>query len=174
MIINIDPIDIKIIRPYVGVDEIRFKMSPTDVQEFWGPPASSGTNYLGNYTETRSSSVATYEKKGKSPFLIEVGFSGSCTRLRVHGVNLFTYTKRRVLENLLEIDQNAYFDLGTVVFLSLGISLTGYFDSDGDDSDWAATAFATGRWDDYLSSMARFSPHVLEEKFREREKKRRP
>lgn len=161
---NLDLTEIRKIHPLVGVDNVHFKMAPFDVEEIWGAPDYVIPNALNERVEYRSTLVTTYSE-GKDSQLIEIGFSKACKLIQVVGINLFSYPKRKRLEALLDIDNNAYEETGTVVFLSLGVSLTGFFDKDGDDSDWAVTAFVGGRWDNFLSTMTRFNSQSLERKF---------
>lgn len=55
------------------------------------------------------------------------------------------------LVELLNLDKDAYEDVGIIVFKNLGISVTGFEHSD--DDDLAISAFSRVHWDEDLEAM---------------------
>jgi hypothetical protein len=70
------------------------------------------------------------------------------------GINLFALDAPVVLKKLIEFDSEPMEYLGFLVFLKLGIQLTGFCDDDDDDK--AAALFVRGRWDSRMSKMKKF------------------
>jgi hypothetical protein len=56
-----------------------------------------------------------------------------------------------VVRRLAAADPDPTEMVGLLVFLKLGIALTGFHD--GRESDLAVTVFEPGRWDEHLSKM---------------------
>ena len=97
--------------------------------------------------------VAQVQKN--SDQLIEVGFGHRATGVSLNDIRFFEQSQQEVLSELYKIDSNAFIGHGAIVFLNLGVSLTG-FQSD-DDNTRAITAFAKGGWDDIIPSMKTFA-----------------
>lgn len=57
--------------------------------------------------------------------LIEVGFGHRATGVHIYNIQLFEQPQQDVLSELYKIDNNAFIGHGSIVFLNLGISLTG-------------------------------------------------
>lgn len=148
-----DEKQIQSIYPRQGVDAIKFGMSPLEVEAIWGPPDSSGKNFLGEVNESRSGIETTYA--GVPPVLVEVGLPRRCVNAELNGVAIFQPNKLDKLKALLAQDPDVFEDVGMIVFKNLGVTLSGFLHTD--DSDVAASVFAPGRWDEDLQEMNRFS-----------------
>lgn len=88
--------------------------------------------------------------------LIEVGFGQRAKEVHINNIRIFEQPQQEVLSELYKIDSNAFIGHGSIVFLNLGISLTGF--AKGDDVSRAITAFAPGIWDDIIPSMKPYAP----------------
>ncbi|QDD66156.1 hypothetical protein EJD96_19285 [Herbaspirillum seropedicae] len=146
-----ETLHIKDIFPYVGVDHVRFGMTPPEVAQLWGEPHSRSMNFLKQYVEYRGSVSTTYSSENQ---LVEIGLSRRCTDARIENIQIFLPPKRSRLVELLNLDKDAYEDVGIIVFKNLGISVTGFEHSD--DDDVAVSAFSRGHWDDDLEGMRAF------------------
>lgn len=142
------PLKIEEVIPYVGVDHVRFGMTPAEVAQVWGEPHSRAVNFLKQYVEFRGSVSTTYSSENQ---LIEIGLSRLCTDARLENIQIFSPPKRSRLVELLNLDKHAYEDVGIIVFKNLGISMTGFEHSD--DDDLAISAFSRGLWDEDLEAM---------------------
>jgi hypothetical protein len=91
----------------------------------------------------------------KSDQLVEVGFGPSATNVILDSIHFFEESKNDVVRRLCKIDSNAFTGHGSIVFLNIGVSLTG-FEIDDDASERAVTAFSRGLWDIIIPSMKPF------------------
>jgi hypothetical protein len=132
------------IHVYSGVNDILFGASPSDVATKFGPPKRMRTTPLGELEETRGSFFCRYAQWR----LVEVSF-GPEESVSFAGVDLFH--SPTALETLLLSDPDPGELHGFLVFLKLGIAITGIHD--GDTSQLAVTVFPKGRWDEFLSKM---------------------
>ncbi len=71
------------------------------------------------------------------------------------GVNIFGEESHLVLAKIMTADPNPMHYLGFIVFLKVGITLTGFHDED--ISQRALTLFERGAWDHRISKMQPFS-----------------
>lgn len=145
---SMDALKIEEIISYVGVDDVRFGMTPTEVAKVWGAPHIQSVNFIKEYVEYRGSVSATYSSENK---LVEVGLSKRCINARINGVKIFSPPKSSRLAELLNLDKDAYEKFGMIVFRNLGISVTGFEDSD--DEDVAMSVFSRGHWDEDIERM---------------------
>jgi hypothetical protein len=126
--------------PYVGARPITFDMSQFEVEGIVGPPASVETNDFGETEERRGPLTIRYSTQDLK--VVEIAFLPQ-GRLFYQGVGLFQ--KADVITFLSQYDR-PFEIVGFVVFLELGITLTGFHDND--ESQKAITVFREGRWDD--------------------------
>jgi hypothetical protein len=133
--------------PYVGADPITFEMSPPAVENIIGPPISVGTNDYGEREEWRDSLIVRYSNRDSR--VVEITFRPNA-RLLYKGVDLFQ--KEAVISFLSQYDR-PFEIVGFVVFLDLGILMTGFHDND--ESQKAITVFRKGRMDQFRGQLAR-------------------
>jgi len=139
--------------PLSGVAEIKFGMTAAEVESLWGPPAHRAKNMLGDSTEVRDASLITYDSADGG--VAEIGFPSTYPNVTVKGVQIFQQPHARTIEQLKQLDAEAYVDEGFIVFKDLAISLSGF---GGDDFDeLTVTAFKAGWWDDDLAEMTKMS-----------------
>ena len=80
-----------------------------------------------------------------------IGFGRQMLNVQFEGLNIFKEEPMLVLKNLSLKDGKPYFYLGSVVFLNLGISTTGFYEDD--ISKKAISLFKKGAWDKRISKM---------------------
>jgi hypothetical protein len=139
--------------PQSGVAEIKFGMSASEVESLWGPPTRSSKNILGDSTEVRDASLITYDSADGG--VAEIGFPSTYPNVIVKGVRVFQQPHAKTIEQLKQLDADAYVGQGFIVFKNLAISLSGF---GADDFEaLTVTAFKAGWWDDDLADMAKLS-----------------
>lgn len=133
------------LEPHVGALPIRFGMSQNEVSRVLGPPKRVTTNFLEEREEQWDSVFIRYSGSGG---VIDLSLVPPAT-LHFHGNELLNAPDPIVV--LLGSDPDPFEWVGSVIFLAIGVSLTGYHD--GDHSERAITIFAPGRYDDYRSQL---------------------
>jgi len=146
-------LDIKKIFSYIGIDKVRFGMSPDEVASIWGTAEHGSENFLNELVEFRNGISTTYSH-GK--MLVEVGLPKNCTNVELNNIPIFLPSKKDRLRQLLALDRSPMEDVGMIVFKDLSISITGFEHSD--DSDLAMSVFSRGRWDKDFKTMTRYQP----------------
>jgi len=138
-----------ILVPYVGAIPITFAMVPADVEKEVGPPDDVGTNNLTEREERRGPLVIRYSKiDGK---VVEIALLPAAN-IVFQGRNLFRTDN---LVNFLSQYDRPFEFVGFVVFLALGITVTGVHDND--ESQKAITVFRSGRWDEFRNELVPLS-----------------
>ena len=141
-----------VLQPYVGAIPVTFEMSPADVQQLLGSPARIETNGLGEREEEwhdekdwRDSVTVRYSKiDGK---VEEIAFLPAA-KLIYQGHDLFR--DEGVIDFLSQYDI-PYEIVGFVVFLELGITVTGFHDND--ESQKAIVVCRKGRFDAFRDEL---------------------
>lgn len=145
-----------VIRPFEGAGAINFGMSPSNVAALIGDPDQISTNHLKQRVEFRSfMNVAYATDSGKNLIVNHIGFGRQMQEVLFENANLFRDDPRDVLRALTLADRNPMIYLGFVVFLNLGVALTGFHDND--ISQKAVSVFERGAWDKRLAKMAPFA-----------------
>ncbi len=135
--------------PYVGTLPIRFGMTPAQVEQIVGPPAQVGQNFLGERDEQRGGVNVRYSKTATS--VVEVSLLPAM-QLLLDSRDLFR--ERDPIQTILQYDPNPFEWVGFIIFLEIGLAITGYHDDDA--SQRAITAFCKGRWDPYRDQFSEF------------------
>jgi hypothetical protein len=138
--------------PYVGSLPIRFGMTPAEVREALGEPDSVTSNRKGERDERRGETNVRYGSNNQN--VVELAF-GPHVPVLYKGVSLFE--DPRALATLARDDPAPVEVLGFLLFLGLGIALTGVHDRD--PNQLAISVFERGRWDHL---QARFRPYSIE------------
>jgi hypothetical protein len=142
--------------PLVGVGPVRFGMSPAEVAAVLGGASRTRTTSLGEAEEVRDGITVRYDKAthGVVEIAIDTGIS-------------LTLGATPILEGdapiaaLLQRSRDVVECLGFLLFLDLGIAVTGFHD--GDEEQRAVTLFAAGRWDGERADFTPFTPPASEE-----------
>lgn len=115
-------------------------MTARQVRDALGEPLRSSSNSLGEDVLDYDSLLVSVSP---STGVVEVGIR-PLARPTISGIEVFA--SPQALRRLSECDGAPHEVVGFLVFLNLGITVTGLHD--GDQSQRAVTAFARGRWDD--------------------------
>ena len=136
-----------VIIPYQSVGPIRFGMSANELTQAVGEPIRIRKNHLGepNYKYPTFSVRLSV----KDQTVVEVGLIPKAA-VRLGDVDIFG--SPTAFEDLIKTDGNPMESPGGfIVLLNLGITMTGFHDSD--PSQKAVTAFVKGHWDDLRSEL---------------------
>lgn len=141
-----------LIKPYQGVESVRFGMAPPDVDRALGKPLRVSKNRRGELSHDYDRLSVRFDKNSQQAVEIAITSEASA---RVEGVDADPLTPKGFAD-VLQLDGEPYEYMGFIILLRLGVTITGVHDSDG--SQKALTAFAKGRWDHLRADFKRFSP----------------
>ena len=141
------------IHPYTSVGPIKFGMAPDQVVSAAGLPDQVDKNHVGARVDFYGPINVGYSNIAL-PTVNHVGGGKQATSATIRDVSLFLSPPENVLDLLRGLDSSPYLYLGFVVFLELGITLTGFHDADEDQL--AFSAFPRGAWDHRIPKMQRF------------------
>ena len=153
------------IAPLEGVGTLRFGMTPDEVHALLGAPRVSRPRPARD-PATRPSLQElyvpgpglTFEEAADAPGglrLVAIGFGKATAELSYAGLKLFGVAPAEVLLRLAEDDPAPQEVAGTVVFVKLGLGLTGFHE--GPPDDLAVSASAPGQWDRLAGRMTPFA-----------------
>ena len=148
-----DSRNLKII-PYVSVGKVRFGMTPAEAVAALGAPNSTSKTHLGGRVDFYEAINVGYTTS-LSPVVNHVGGGRDAKSAEIVEVKLFSGDPEEVLRQLSVKDGNPKQYLGFVIFLNLGLTLTGFHDDDA--SQLAFAAFAKGTWDARLQKLKPFA-----------------
>ncbi|CAG0936463.1 hypothetical protein TFLX_05338 [Thermoflexales bacterium] len=131
---------------YLSVGPIRFGINQEELAVLMGRPGWIGKDWLGETDYQYPDFSVRFAKEDHS--LVEVGFSPSA-KLFFEGIDIFN--EHESLTKLLRRDGYPLEFMGFIILLEIGITLTGFHDSD--ESQKAVTVFAKGRWDELKPSL---------------------
>jgi hypothetical protein len=126
--------------PLVGFGKLRFGMTPEDVASIAGKPSLVDEGYLGDRVETRYGTgvpVVSYDKVFNTVF--HFGF-GPKIEVSFKGKRIFQMRESEALFLLAQEDSSPYECFGSILFLKLGMALSGFYGED-DDSDKAISMY---------------------------------
>jgi len=135
------------IRPFVGVGNAEFGMTPLEIEAVLGPSISVKTTNRGEREEIRENIAVRYGDRG----VIEFAFLPEAD-LGIDDFDLFGAPDP--VGVLLGYDPSPKECFGFLIFLKIGVAITGYHD--GDESQRAITTFQPGRWDSMAEHFAEF------------------
>ena len=139
--------------PLSGAGNLSFGMTPIQVAQVLGAPDQASTNHLKQRTEFRSFMNVAYTPDQQEK-LCHIGFGRQMEDITLKGINFFKSEPTEVLKKLMSIDGTPFLYMGFIVFLNLGITLTGFHDNDL--SQKAITLFEQGAWDKRIEKMKEF------------------
>jgi hypothetical protein len=148
------------ILPLEGAGPLRFGISPQQVHALLGEPRLSRQRRVpGMATPTLQEMYLpvlglTYEQAADCDALVAIGFGMAMTEVSYAGVALFAVPPDEVLRLFAAIDPTPQHVAGSIVFVKLGISLTGFHD--GAVEDRAISVSALGQWDRLRDRMTPF------------------
>jgi hypothetical protein len=128
--------------PYVGVGDLMFGMTEKEVKAILGDCQHQKRGKLDNLIEIRGEMINIYASKTNR--LCEVGFGRGYVNLSYDSINILQDDRKYVLEQLIMRDKNIFESYGFLIFMNLGITLTGFHDESEDEV--AVTVFSKGVW----------------------------
>lgn len=152
MLADVDTFKKFLLDPFVGTDILKFGMSLEEVEQLLGPADHVSKNHLGQRVEFRAYMKVGYSKS--DDLVSYIGFGRQMEEIYFGDLNLFRTDPIGVLRILGSLDPDPKHYLGLVVFLGLGITLTGF--QDQDESQKAVALFEAGYWDTRLGKMTPF------------------
>jgi hypothetical protein len=138
------------IEPYLGAIPIRFGMKPTEVESEIGPPISILPDHFSNRVEERPHLIIG--DSAHDDTLCEAVFAPGA-KLLFGQHELFQHPDPIAL--LRQVDPSPYEWVGFVIFLKLGIRLSGFHD--GDESQKAIAVVKKGYWDEHVDDFLPYS-----------------
>jgi len=130
------------IHPYEGASPITFEMTAAAVEALLGPPDVVRLNELGERDELRGKISVRYSSVDNK--VVEIAFVPGVA-VSLHGCSLFE--AQDLVDFLLNLDPYPLEFVGFLIFLRLGITVTGFHDQD--EAQKAITVFREGRWDEF-------------------------
>ena len=140
--------------PYSGAGLLSFGMKIQDVENLIGPPDNISKNHLNQRVEFRSFMNVGYTAQDPAS-LNHIGFGRQMIGVRYRNIMLLKENESTVLKKLYDEDSQAFIYLGFVIFINLGITLTGFHDEDVNQK--AVAVFPHGIWDRRISKLKPFS-----------------
>ncbi len=140
------------IKPYWGAGPLRLGMSRKQVEAVLGPPDKTrSTTFFNETIEFRCESAlqTVYSAEGA---LVEISFGRAVEGVTINDLDVFKTPGREVIERLVKADGRPLEIVGIIVFLNLGISMTGFLQDD-EPGQKAIGVFAKGRFDTKLEKM---------------------
>ena len=138
---------------YRGVGPLVFGMPPSRVHDVVGAADGESKNHLGELVEYRGSMTLGFASDSQT--LNYIGFGRQAIGVTYRGIRIFEDPPHEVLKELAVLDGDPYTSLGFVIFINLGIGLTGFHD--GDRDQLAASVFVKGAWDFRKEKMKKIS-----------------
>jgi hypothetical protein len=133
-----------------GVGPVRFGMTADQVAAALGPAEVSTRNAEGEIEERRGEVIVRYDPD--SEMVVEVAF-GPGTLVTIDTIPIMQSDDP--VGVLLARSENVVECLGFLVFLDLGVTLTGYHDDD--PAQRALTVFGAGRWEPLSEHFTEFA-----------------
>jgi hypothetical protein len=131
---------------------VTFDLIPADVEKRLGPPERVITNDEGQREERRGAIDIRYSTDdGK---VVEIACVRGARLAYEDHDDLFE--RPHLIEFLMRFDPTPQEAMGFLVFLNLGITVTGFHDED--ESQKAIVAFRRGRMDEFRSMFHPYSP----------------
>lgn len=118
------------LQPYLGAGPLRLGMSRIQVEDVLGPPDKTKRTVFRNETQEfrRESGLQTvYSAPGEA--LVEISFYGNQS-VAFEDLDIFHTQGTNVIKRLAEADGKSLETVGILVFLNLGITLTGFLQED--------------------------------------------
>jgi hypothetical protein len=136
--------------PYVGALPIDFNMTASDVGRVLGPPRKVLPSALGGYDELRQDINIGYTTEGSIAGIVLLPNSS----LLFEGQDLFRAPDTVGFLSQFDSPMTA---VGMIMFLELGVRLSGFHDSN--EADKAIEVVRRGHWDEFKSRLV---PYKME------------
>lgn len=145
------------IQPYVGIGRLRFGMKKDEVANILGPPDKLGKSTISSeIKEFRYDNGLQTVYSDTDYRLIEVSLYSNIPNVKLNELDIFNRSGNEVIKCLIEADGNPLTTVGIIVFLNLGISMTG-FQQEDEPGQKSISVFEKGRWDEDIEDLEPFS-----------------
>ncbi|ADE53895.1 hypothetical protein Caka_0872 [Coraliomargarita akajimensis DSM 45221] len=124
-------------------------MTREQVASEFGDSISESTNSRNEIEESRDGLVIRYDETG----IVEFAFTPDSAEPVFRGISLFH--QEDPISELLQFDPNPVECFGFILFLRVGITVTGYHDNT--PSQRAITCFRRGRWDSMSNHFTHYA-----------------
>jgi hypothetical protein len=142
-----------VIKPYDSVGQVKFGMTAGEVVAVLGAPLRITKNRRGETSyEYEALMIRLSADSNKVAEIALTPQSG----VKVEDVDADVFSSDDAFARLLQKDGSPYEYMGFIVLLGLGMTFTGFHDSD--ESQKAVTVFEKGRWDILRSQLNTFRP----------------
>lgn len=135
--------------PYIGALPVRFGMSPVEVAAVIGPPSAVLPGVFGTTAEARPKLMIGYDRANNCVYEVNCHVG---TTLMFQGHDLLAHVDPIAFLRLF--DPNPVLFVGVVLFLKLGIQVSGFHDCD--ESQKAISMFIKNIYADYAEDFAPF------------------
>ena len=140
--------------PYVGALPLKFGMRPNEVLSLMKSNPNITKSYIGETEHDYGSVIARFSKEEDA--LVELSFIPKTSKLLFNKKDLFDVEHNgNPIKILHKVDPNIFETCGYLIFLNLGISVTGYHDDD--EEQRSISVFKKGYWDDELDDARPWS-----------------
>lgn len=139
--------------PGIGAGSITFGMTSDEVEALIGLPETKILNEQNELVEFRSFMNVAYASPPENK-LSHIGFGRQMEGVKYEGISVFLESPDDVIKKMMEIDPEPYLFVGFVIFLKLGISLTGFHDEDIEQKSLAI--FNHNDYEKYVHAMEPF------------------
>jgi hypothetical protein len=140
------------IYPYAGVGKLRFGMNRKQVEDVLGLPDKAKRTMFRNETQEfrRESGLQTVYSASDEP-LVEITFYGNQS-VSFEDLDVFQNPGKDAIKRLAETDGKPFETVGIVVFIKLGIAMTGFLQDD-EPGQKSISVFAKGRWNSEIEDL---------------------
>jgi hypothetical protein len=144
--------DLKI---YIGAGPLRFGMTRKQVEAVLGPPDKTKRTMFRNEAQEfrRDNGMQTIYSAAEDT-LVEISFYGNQS-VAFEAMDVFQTPGTEVISRLSEADGKPLETVGILVFLNLGIAMTGFLQED-EPGQKSISVFAKGRWDSEIEDLKPF------------------
>lgn len=135
-----------------GVGGAKFGMAPAEILTIFGAPDNVGSNYFKQRIEYRSHMNVGYSVEDQ--LAVHFGFGAQMVGVNYKGIFLFQEPSNSVLKRLIALDGSPFLCYHLVVFLNLGLTLSGF--QVNDETQKGVTLFERGTYDEEMERMKPF------------------
>lgn len=131
-----------VITSYIGVGELKFGMTRSDIHHLLGTPIlSRKSRYSEEVKDYWEGNALQLTFSDSIDELIEISLHQRLKETQFRGIKLFEEPGRKVMNALTKLDDSLIEEVGIYTFPALGLAVTGFLD---DDDVKSVTAFKSG------------------------------
>jgi hypothetical protein len=143
------------LKTYIGAGPLRFGMTRKQVEDVLGAPdKAKRTMFRSETQEFRRQSGLQTVYSASDETLVEISFYANQS-VSFEGMDIFHTPGKNMIRRLAEADGKPLETVGILVFLNLGIAMTGFL-QDEEPGQKSISVFAKGRWDSEVEDLKPF------------------